>query len=142
MKEEQMQPIILPVGFAGTGLRNYWGNDKPMESTGMSAGIKKDEKQTNGKSREILRRGRPRIPENQRKMNGKQSTYRLAPESKAQLQVIINVLKTSSEVAAVQIAINYLYEHLNEIAPLTATPRHLNDLFAEYLNVEKDVQSS
>jgi hypothetical protein len=67
------------------------------------------------------------------------SAFRLSSDAKAELAVIRRILDLSTDVAAVQFAIRRAYNHLLELAPMTArSAEHLEALKDEELARHRD----
>ncbi len=48
------------------------------------------------------------------------SSFRFARETRAQIKTILEVLKLSTDTAAVQYCVNFAFEHLDDVAPRAA----------------------
>ncbi len=48
------------------------------------------------------------------------ASFRFARETRAQIKTILEVLKLSTETAAVQFCVNFAFEHLEDMAPRAA----------------------
>lgn len=67
------------------------------------------------------------------------SAFRLSSDAKAELAVIRRVLDLSTDVAAVQFAIRRAYNHLLDLAPMTArSADHLEALKDEELSRQRE----